>query len=221
MSRQALVIGLGQFGAAVARSLTEQGVEVLAVDRRPERVQAAAEFAADALCIDAMAEDSIAQLAPTRRDVCVVAIGDESREASIMTTALLRQIGAPRISARATGPLHERILRLVGAHEVVHPERSFGERLAVRLSHDGILEMVPLGEDLVITELTLPPAFVGRNLLELALPRRHKVTVVAIRRQDGRVGRLILPDPQAPLQDGDVLVVVSPPSAATELADRY
>ena len=102
-----------------------------------------------------------------------------------------------------------------------HPERAYGERLAVRLSHDGILEMVPLGDDLVITELSLPAAFVGRSLLDLALPRRHKVTVVAIRRQDGKVGRLILPVPQGPLMDGVVVVVVSPPAAATELADRY
>lgn len=219
MSRQALVIGLGQFGSAVCRSLTDQGVEVLAVDRRPERVQLAIEHVADAVCLNAMDEDALGRTAPARRDVCVVAIGDESREASILSTALLRQMGAPRIVARATDPLHARILRQVGAHEVVNPERAYGERLAVRLAHDGILEMVPLGEDLVITELVLPVEFVGRSLTQLALPRRKRVTVVAIRRQEGAVGRLLLPDPADALREGDVLVIVSRAADATALAD--
>ena len=41
MNKQAMVLGLGQFGMAVARSLSARGVEVLAVDAEPERVEQA------------------------------------------------------------------------------------------------------------------------------------------------------------------------------------
>lgn len=217
---QILIVGLGQFGMALTRSLVAHGGEVLAIDRNPLRVEEAATFAAQALCLDAADEVELQRIAPARRDYCVCAIGDESRESSIIVTALLRQMGAPRVIARATDAVHERILTLVGAHEIINPDRAAGERMAMRLLHRGVLEMLPLGEDLVITELSTPTSFVGRTLTDLSLPKRFQVTVVAIRRNKGGRGVLILPSPHDPLEAGDILVIVSPPSSATDLLAR-
>jgi trk system potassium uptake protein TrkA len=220
MRKQALVIGLGQFGLSLSRALTDRGVEVIAVDLNPGLVEAAADFVAEAVVFNAIDEDALGRAAPARRDICVCAIGNEARENSILCTALLRQMGAPKVVARATDDLHERILRLVGAHEVVNPERAFGERLATRLAYSGVIEEAPLGEDLSITEIRTPPALVGRTLLELKLPRRFGVTVVALRRaQDGR-GRLLVPRPDDPLQADDILVIVAPPGAVTVFLER-
>jgi hypothetical protein len=106
---QIMIIGLGQFGMALTRSLMAHGGEVLAIDRNPSRVEEAAAFAAQAMCFDAADEAELQRVAPARRDYCVCAIGDESRESSIIVTALLRQLGAPRVIARATDSVHERI----------------------------------------------------------------------------------------------------------------
>jgi trk system potassium uptake protein TrkA len=220
MARQALVIGLGQFGMSLARALASHGVEVIAVDLRDDRVQAASVFVAEAMVLDAKHEPSLARLAPNRRDTCVVAIGDENREGSIMATAMLRQMGAPHVLARATDAMHERILRLVGAHEVVNPERAYGERIAKRLAHAGVLDEIPLGDALAITELRPPPAFVGRNLVDLALTRRFGVTVVAVHRLEEGQARVLLPDPYDPLRADDILVVVSASGAALAMTQR-
>lgn len=217
MNKQAIVVGLGQFGAALTRSLAARGVEVLAVDTNEERVQALAAVAAHAAVFDSTDEASLQRAAPERRDLCVCAIGEAGREASILTTALLRQMGAPRVVARAMDPLHERILRLVGAHEVVNPERAFGERLASRLLTAGVIDEVPLGEDLVITELRPPAALVGRTLAELALPRSYGVTVVAVRRAGAPV---TMPAPTTRLGPDDILVIVSAPGAVPSMMDR-
>jgi len=218
MSKQAIVIGLGQFGMALARSLSERGVEVLAVDTREERIRQAAGFAAEAICFDATDSEALARTNPERRDVSICAIGDDSRESSIICTALLRQMGAPRVVGRANGKLHARILQLVGAHEVVNPERDFGERFALRLAHEGVFGELALGEGLVITELRPPRAFAGRTLAELQLPRRYGITVVAIRR--GERGSVALPDPGHSVSEEDVLVVVSDPKAVPHMMDR-
>jgi trk system potassium uptake protein TrkA len=101
---------------------------------------------------------------------------------------------------------------------VVNPERAFGERLATRLLYSGVIDEVPLGQDLVITELQAPPAFVGRTLVELALPKRHRLTVVALRRPGER--GISLPSPTAKLAPDDVLVVVAPVGAVADLLDR-
>lgn len=215
-----MVIGLGQFGMALAKSLAQRGVDVLAVDSKPELVNLASHFASEAACFNAMDEEALGRAVPNRRDLCVCAIGDESREGAIVVTALLRKMGAPRIVARATDDLLERILQLVGAHEVFNPERAFGERLATRLLYQGIIEEIPLGDDLVITELAPPPAMLGRNLIELKLPHKYGITVVAIRRVVEDHGTVIQPDPHAPLQSDDILVVVARPGATQRLTER-
>jgi len=212
-----LIIGLGQFGMALARRLGELGVEVLAIDRHEQLVQQASSFVTEAVCFDASDERSLARADPARRDLCVCAIGNEAREAAIIVTALLRQMGAPRIVARAPDDLTERILRLVGAHEIVNPERAFGERLANRLVWRNIVEELPLGNDLMITEVHPPPALVGRSLAQLRLLERFAVNVVALRTVAG--GATIKPDPERPLAGDDILVLVSRPEAIRKLLE--
>ncbi|OFZ20697.1 MAG: potassium transporter TrkA [Bdellovibrionales bacterium GWB1_55_8] len=216
--RQVVVIGLGQFGMALTRSLAERGAEVIAIDRESEKIQMASAFATEALCFDATDEEALARVNPSRRDVCVCATGDQSKEAAIICTALLRQLGAPRIIARANDELHKRILLLVGAHEVVNPEWAFGERFSNRIVYDRIIEEMSLGTDLVITEFRIPPVFIGHSLVELDLRRRYGVIVVAIRR--GEKGTVSLPDPNEVLGSDDILVVVSHEGAVARLLAR-
>jgi len=215
MPKQALVIGLGQFGMAVAQSLEEKGVEVLAIDRDRDLVEIAVNVTTEALQLDATDEGALAQVMPGRRDLAICAIGDDSKEASIICTAILRQLGVPRVVARAGNKLHARILRLVGAHVVVNPELEFGQRLANRLIYEKIVSDMPLGSDLRMTEFELPSGFEGETLATLALPRRFGVMVVAIRRPEESA--VELPDPNAILRRGDHLIVVSKEAALSKL----
>jgi len=218
MSKQALVIGLGQFGMSLARSLTDLGLDVMAVDIREELVNTAAAFVAEAASFDATDERSLAGTAPQNRDVCVCAIGEEARDASFICTALLHQMGAPRLIARGGDATHERILRMVGADEVVNPEREFGQRLAGHIAFEGVLGEYPLGEELTVTELRVPKAFEGRSLRELELPRRHGLTIVAMQRENET---MIALDPDQRLRPGDILVTVSHRGMAAKLMETF
>ena len=218
MNRQALVVGLGQFGTALAISLAEKGVEVLACDQDEDLVRAVAPIVAEAIRLDATDEAALAMTNPAHRDLCVCAIGNEGREASIIATALLRQFGAKRLVARASDPLHERILRLIGAHEVINPEKAFGERFATRVLYTDVIDEIPLGRDLMLTELNPPDVFVARTLAELGLPRKYEVTVVAVRRPD-RV-EVELPTATRRLEADDVLIVVARPSSVARLLEK-
>lgn len=220
MARQTLVIGLGQFGMSLARALAQHGSEVLAVDIDEGHINDIAPHVADAVLMDAMDEDALASLGPAQRDACVCAIGDENREGSIIVTALLKQQGAPRIISRATDDLHARILTLVGAHEVINPERNYGERLAIRLEWRNVVNVMPLGGNLVLTEIDAPESFWGRTLAELELPRKFSVNVSAVRRQSGEGVKATVPDPHQPLQKGDILMLVSKEDDARRLTER-
>ena len=127
MAEQILIIGLGQFGMSLAHTLSEKNVEVLAVDIKKHLVEEAATFVTEAIAMDATDEMELAKLEPAKRDSAVCAIGDDSKEASIICTAMLRQMGTPLVIARANDKMHRRILQLVGAHQIINPEQEFGK----------------------------------------------------------------------------------------------
>ncbi|MCM2323907.1 MAG: TrkA family potassium uptake protein [Oligoflexia bacterium] len=218
MRSQVIVIGLGQFGMALTKSLSLRGAEVIAVDVDEAKVQTAAAFATEAIRMDATDQEALARLEPAKRDVCVCATGDQSKEAAIICTALLKQLGAKRIISRANDDLHKRILQVVGADEIVNPEWAFGERFSNRIVYKMVLEEMSLGSDLVITEFHVPELFVGKTLVQLDLRQRFEMIVVAVRR--GEKGNVQLPDPTNTLESGDILVVVSKAGAVAHLMAR-
>ncbi len=215
MSQQILIIGLGQFGMSLCRALSEKGAEVLAVDMSKHLVEEAAGFVTEAVVIDATDEAELARLEPGKRDVAVCAIGDDSKEASIICTALLRQMGAPVVIARANDKMHQRILQLVGAHQILNPEQEFGKRFANRLLYRKVIADTNLGEDLHLTEICTQPSMVGKTLVELSLPKRFGVMVVGVRRS--AKGSVVQPLPNEPLNAEDNLIIVSNEAAIPKL----
>lgn len=215
MVGQFVVIGLGIFGRTVAVNLARSGHSVLAVDLDQREVDRVAPELDSVVRADATDEQALRELRLERVSCAVVAIGVQAMEASILTTALLRQMGVPRIVARSLSELHARVLRAVGAHEVVSPEEEMGHRLARRLAEPNVLERLELGEDAEIVELGVPESFIGRTLVDLNVRQKFGVTVVAVRRA-GSVRAS--PGADDRLEPGDVLVVIGDPEGASRLA---
>jgi trk system potassium uptake protein TrkA len=215
MAQQILIIGLGQFGMSLARTLSEKGAEVLAVDLNKDLVEEVADFVTEALVIDATDEAELSRLEPAKRDAAVCAIGGDSKEASIICTVLLRQMGTPLVVARANDKVHRRILQLVGAHQIINPEQEFGKRFANRLLYSKVVTDTVIGEDLQLTEICVQPSMIGKNLIALALPRRFGVMVAGIRRGAG--GKVMQPSPDDILRADDNLILVSSESAIPKL----
>lgn len=124
-------------------------------------------------------------------------------------------MGAPLIIARANNKVHQRILHLIGAHQIINPEYEFGKRFANRLLYRHIIADTSLGEDLLLTEICVQPSMIGKSLIELALPTRFGVIVAGIRR--GSPPHIIQPVPGEPLQAGDNLIIVSSETAIPKL----
>jgi len=215
MAQQVLIVGLGHFGMSLAKSLSEKGAEVLAIDKRKNRVEEAADFVAEALVMDATDEAELAKLEPAKRDSAVCSIGEGAKDASIICTALLRQMGAPHVIARASDKMHQRILKLVGAHQVVDPEHELGGRLATKLVFKNIIVDSSVGEDLHITEMCVLPSMVGKSLMELELPKKYGVMVVGVRK--GEKGGIHRPEPSENFNEGDILIIVSSEAAIPKL----
>jgi trk system potassium uptake protein len=216
MSGDYAVIGLGRFGRAVALGLARMKQAVLAVDRDPVLVESVAQSVDAAICADATNERAFEELRLERFGCVVVGIGADSLEASILTTALLRQRAIPRIVARAVTDLHGRVLRATGAHEVVNPEQEMGKRLASRLTQPNVLEQLKFDEHTSLVEVAAPEAFHGKSLVDLDVRKRYRVSVVAVRRHGEVIAN---PRPEDTFQSGDILLVIGSRESVARLGN--
>lgn len=208
MSRQLAVIGLGRLGLAMVQRLDSLGHEVLGVDLDEDRVQWVSDLVpgANLVTADACDEVVLRDLNLAHFDVAAVVIG-ENIEASILATVNLKEIGTPKVIARALSQVHARTLRKVGADRVIQPEKEMGEQLALSMVSPSILEYVELGEDEALVEALVPDEWVGKSLAELALSRRRGLTIVALKPQ-GKAGTI--PNGDTVLRKGDVMVIGGP-----------
>jgi len=204
MANEYAVLGLGQFGTTVARALVRHDETVLVADKNMNRVERVEREVDAAVQADVTEERTLYDLELDQVRTVIVAIGAHSTEASIMTTALLAQMGTPRIISRAASNLHARVLRQVGAHEVVDPEGQMGRRLAQRLSRPNVLDQFDLG-DAIIAEVQVPQSLAGQTLAEADLRNEYGVSVIAFQ-DTGEADPN--PGPDDTLEQDDVLVLL-------------
>ncbi|PKP87121.1 MAG: potassium transporter [Alphaproteobacteria bacterium HGW-Alphaproteobacteria-17] len=175
-----LVVGLGRFGGAVARTLSTNGGEVLGIDNNPQMVQ---EYAGDLTkVVEADCTDGavLRQLGVADFEAAVVAIGSDI-EASVLTVLALAELGLSNIWAKANNDKHARILERIGATHVVFPEQRMGERVA-HLLNERLLDFIAFDDAFAIARLSAPEPIVGLPLVTSACRKKYDVTVVGVKR---------------------------------------
>ena len=200
IKEQILIIGLGQFGMALTKTLFEKGYEVIAVDMDKKLVNEASNYATDAICLDAIDEISLAKLSPKNRDLIICSIG--SREPSILTVALLKQMGCENIVARASEPIHARILKAIGAKRIINPEYEYGKKFAHKIMFKSIF-LENNSDELELFEIPVQQFMAGKNLKELQLPDKYNVIVAGVMKDN----KYTKPDPDEKFKPEDWILV--------------
>ena len=202
------IIGAGRFGMSLAESLSNAGLEVILIDRNRPAMQMANEFA-NALQGDATQPHVLEEAGFGECDVVVVAIGSNI-EASMMATAKCKELGIPNVVAKATSELHGRILRRIGADNVVYPDRDSAHRLARAIANHSAVDFLEVSDGYSIAEIDVPDGVRERTLAEADLRNRTGVTVLCIRRSDEdpkKPRKIIIPRPDDVIKSDDRLIV--------------
>jgi len=228
--KQFAVIGVGRFGSSVAKTLSQKGCQVLAIDIKEAAVQDVAEFVTQAVCVDATDEKALRSVGIENVDVAVVGMGN-NLEASILTTLILKEVGIKDVISKAVTEEHRKVLQRLGASKVVAPERDMGARLANSLISPEIVEHIDLSKDSSIVELIPPKEFVNKNLRDLDVRKKYNLNVIAVKRKLRVVNKEgeaeeeakinISPEPGDIIREGDLLIVVGTNAKIEEFKKQW
>ncbi len=202
--KQIVVFGLGRFGAAVAYTLSEMGHEVLAVDSHMDAINEISPYVTHAVQLNATDEAAFESLDVGSFDAAVVSIGENIRD-SVLISMLCKEAGVKLVVSKANDELHAKVLKKVGVDRVVFAERDMGVRVAKSLIVPHLVDLVNIGGDYALAQITVPESWVDKTLAQLDVRRRWGVSIITVNR-NGQVNAALSADTR--LLDGDQLLIL-------------
>lgn len=200
-----VVIGLGRFGAELATRLYACGEEVMVIDIDEGLIDKIADRVTRAVAADARDVDVLRKLGVENFDRAVVAVGSDLG-ASALITMNLKSLGVPFVLCKAHDDTYKDILEKLGADRVIIPEREVADKLALGLTHAGVMEYIELSQEFGIVEMEPIPAWVGKTIRQLELRNTYGVNVIAVRSHEDTIK--IPPDIDTPIPADVVMVML-------------
>jgi len=211
-----VIVGLGNFGSTVAKSLAENGHDVIAVDLDGTLIDRLAAFVSQAAVGDATDIETLQRIGAAEADAAIVSTGDDIAS-SILASMALKDLQVREIYVKVVSNDHARVMKRLGVTDVVFPERDTAIGLAARISGSALLNYVRLGADFSLQEMGVPLSWIGNSIRDLNLRQRHDISIVAV--HDVLVDKMMSPpDPDYVLKDSDTLIVVGKDSALRKAA---
>ena len=199
-----LIIGLGRFGRHIAKKFSEQNNDVMAIDINEERINNVLSVVTNALIGDATNERFMETIGVRDFDLCVVAIGDNF-QSSLETTALLKDLGAKFILARASRDVHAKFLLRNGADDVIYTEKETAERLAVKYGSDNIFNYIELNDEYSIYEIAVPSSWLNKSILKVNVRSKYGISILATKQGNNIFP---LPKPEHVFTDSESLMIL-------------
>ena len=191
-----VVIGLGRFGTEIATRLYACGEEVMAIDTDELLIDKIADRVTRAVAANARDVDVLRKLGVGNFDRAIVAVGSDLA-ASALITMNLKSLNVPFIMCKAQDETYREILERLGADRVIIPEWEMADKLALGLTHAGVLEYIELSQEFGIVEMKPVDEWVGKTIRELEMRNRYGINVIAMRGGDDTI--TIPPDIDAPI----------------------
>jgi len=199
------IVGVGRFGKAISEKLVEHGIRVIVMDKSGEALSSIQNKVESVIVGDATDEQTLIDSGLQYTDIVIVCYAQDLAK-SILTTMLLKEIGVKKIIAKAANLLHLRILKKIGADQIVLPEADSAIRLANKIASPGFQELVELTPGYSIAEIKIPNLFIGKSLIEIHLRRNYNIDVLLIRNEDEKVN--ISPERDTKFKKNDILTVL-------------
>lgn len=207
MSKLIGILGLGIFGSTIAKTLSEFGSDVIAVDKYEENVNRIEPYIAKGVVGDFTDIELLRTIGLEDCDVVVIATGTYL-EASVLGVLNCKKLGIKHIIAKAKNKNYREVLEEIGSTIVVQPEKESGVRVAKNLLRTNIEDIVRLDDSTSVVEFYPPERWIGKSLIQLDLRRKYDINIIGMRRN--KLGKLVVSfDPNEPIAKDFVLVGIT------------
>ena len=197
------VIGMGRFGQSVVEELIKKDVDVLVIDKDPERISKMSQIATHAVTLDTTDVQALKEVGITSIDCVVVAIGKDL-QSSILTTLILKDLGVETVIVKVQNADHAKVVEKLGADEIIQPEQQSGKRLASKIVSDNVLDYIDLNDSHSFIVVNAKKKIIDSTIINLDVRNRFKINVVAIRRGED----VIIPNADTMIEVGDQLLLI-------------
>jgi trk system potassium uptake protein TrkA len=204
--KRAVVIGLGIFGYNIARTLFENGFEVVAIDKNKDIIQKIRDHSTKAILADGTDQEIMDEIGIGEDDIAIISFGEDLAAATLITLHL-KQMKVKNIIVKAPNEDHKMILEKVGATDVIIPEKDAGKKLAKSLVSPNVMDYIPLSDDYMIFEMAPPNSFLGKTIRELGLRAKYSIEIIAVRDVLSESVHMV-PQADFVIKDGEVLIVI-------------
>lgn len=224
---QFAIIGIGAFGKALAKKLSEEGAYVIAIDNDMEHIEQIKDYVSDAICFDGTDAELLEEHGITNVDVAVISIGETFEPVALIAMHLLNA-GVKEVYGRASSNTQVQILKQIGITDVIHPERQVAERMGVSLVRRGMSDVFDLGEGLAMFEVEAPDSMAGYTLEELEIRKRYQLNLITIKRLSKTDQKIGLPEQYEPIgmlkgsteiKEGDRMLLVGSKDDVDKMLD--
>ncbi|MGO4961390.1 NAD-binding protein [Jeotgalibaca porci] len=207
MSKLIGILGLGIFGSTIAKTLSEFGSDVIAVDKYEENVNRIEPYIAKGVVGDFTDIELLRTIGLEDCDAVVIATGTYL-EASVLGVLNCKKLGIKHIIAKAKNKNYREVLEEIGSTIVIQPEKESGMRVAKNLLRTNIEDIVRLDDSTSVVEFYPPERWIGKSLIQLDLRRKYDINIIGMRRS--RTGKLLVSfDPNEPIAKDFVLVGIT------------
>jgi voltage-gated potassium channel len=217
-----ILCGAGRIGSLIAKELTREKVPFVVIERDHEKTEELVEQNVLAIRGNAIDEEVLQLAQVEKAKGLVMALASDADTVYAILTA--RQINPDLyIIARANDVGAAKKLKMAGANRVVSPYEQVSSRMVhaiVRPEVVDMLEMAFLDDELNLGMEGIPVSenctFDGKTLLEANLRANFAVTIVGIKKSNGKT--VLGPGPNDQINCGDVLIVAGRRTDVDELA---
>ena len=208
------IAGAGAVGRSIARELVDNQHQVSLIERNPGHFDVDAIPAAQWLFGDACELSLLEAMGLEEFDVVIAATGDD--KANVVLSLLAKtEFAVPRVVARVNDPRNEWLFDSAwGVDVAVSTPRMLASLVEEAFAIGDVVRLMEFRKgNANLVEVTLPDdtPWGGRPVRKLELPRDTALVTIL------RGPRVIVPEPDQPLEGGDELLFVASPDVEFDL----
>ena len=200
-----VVIGLGNFGASLVKTLHEHGNEVIVIDGDEEAIDGIASNASVAIVGDGRSVETLRRVGAAEADCGIINTGEDIA-ASVLSTLALQELEVPEIRVKVVSEQHARAMERLGVTETIFPERDTAHDLGTRLSGRDVKSYTGIGDGYSLQEMAVPVPWKGKSLRDLSIKEDFGVFVLAVK-SSTQAAMQLPPDPERALVGTDTLLM--------------